>query len=194
MELIVAIGIITTGVFAAWNLLLANFSGEQEARMRIVGANLAREGLEVVKNIRDSNWLYDSENTPPRGWDYGLVGDGTGTLANIFSDTPTINFGPNSFNHQSVKLYLDAQGFFIHIALNNQLTPYQRLITIKNICCPVSANPFKCLNYNFVIKNSGVACDANQLKVGLNVRSEVRWIRNGKTKSIIAEEQLFDWK
>src|SRR3989344_8435958 len=92
LELVVAIAVITVGLFSVWNLFISNFNGEQEAGARILAVNLAREGIEIVKNIRDSNWLAIENNDPcssnPCYWDSGLDidadGDGTAIIANMF--------------------------------------------------------------------------------------------------------------
>jgi len=62
VELIVAIAIIEIGLFSVWSLFYVNFNAEREAEMRIVGVNLSREGVEVVKSVRDSNWLKSADN------------------------------------------------------------------------------------------------------------------------------------
>lgn len=55
--MILAIGITFSGV------LMANSLGNiSSSKNRIVAVNIAREGLEIVRNIRDSNWLRFSGN------------------------------------------------------------------------------------------------------------------------------------
>lgn len=57
LEGIVAIGVISVGLAGALSLALSNLSSAQGNERRIVAANLAREGIEFVRNQRDSNWL-----------------------------------------------------------------------------------------------------------------------------------------
>ncbi|MFA5029200.1 MAG: prepilin-type N-terminal cleavage/methylation domain-containing protein [Patescibacteria group bacterium] len=206
LELIVAMAIINVGLFAVWALFLSNFSGEQEAKARIVGVNLAREGVEAVKNIRDSNWLRLEDNKRCGqnlcSWDYGLVGPGgddTAILVDLFetSGEARLDFGPDSLNDNSTKIFIDqslAKGFFIQhpsgSAQTGQPTIYRRLITLDDICCSDINGDGDCDD------NAFKACSetTGSLKVGLEVSSRVQWLLNGKSREVVAEDHLFNWK
>jgi len=74
LEGIIAIAVITIGMMAALALSLSNMLTARENVRRVVAANLAREGLEVVRNMRDTNWVKrDSNLANPDGslpnWD-----------------------------------------------------------------------------------------------------------------------------
>ncbi len=57
VELLVAITFLTVGALSAVRLMgLANINN-QITKERVVATNLAREGLETVRSIRDTNWL-----------------------------------------------------------------------------------------------------------------------------------------
>ncbi len=60
IETVVAIFILTMGIVAA--LGLANFAVSSSSNIvkQIIGMGLAREGVEAVKNMRDTNWLQGS--------------------------------------------------------------------------------------------------------------------------------------
>ena len=68
LEMTVAIGIIVTGVVGALSMVSGSVSASKESQTRVVAVGLAREGIEAVRVIRDSNWL------AARVWDDGLVG------------------------------------------------------------------------------------------------------------------------
>ncbi len=57
IELILAIVVFLLGIMAAFSLLQTATSVSMRSRDEIVGGNLLRERLELVKNVRDSNWL-----------------------------------------------------------------------------------------------------------------------------------------
>jgi len=57
IETIVAIGVILTGLVAVLVLLSQGIISVRVAGDRLVAANLAQEAIEVVVNIRDTNWL-----------------------------------------------------------------------------------------------------------------------------------------
>jgi type II secretory pathway pseudopilin PulG len=57
VETVVAIFILTMGVSAAVGLAVYVLSSSSSVAKQIVAVGLAREGIEAVKNIRDTNWL-----------------------------------------------------------------------------------------------------------------------------------------
>lgn len=63
IETVVAIFIFSMGITAALGLSVYAFSTSTSITKQIVGTGLAREGIEAVKNMRDSNWLQDTLGT-----------------------------------------------------------------------------------------------------------------------------------
>jgi len=200
LELVVAIGVITVGLFSVWNLFLSNFNGEQEAGARILAVNLAREGLEMVKNIRDSNWLaiennetcfYEDMSNDPCRWDSGLDDDGSGLIKNIFSDNAYLDYLIDDITDDQSRLYIDSNsGFYSHN--HGQPTIYRRLITMQNVCCFDADSNLKCDDFNFTIIE--IPCPAENLKIGLDVKSTVRWTLKGQIREITVSDRLFNWK
>lgn len=184
VELIVAIAVIEVGLFSVWSLFLINFNTEREAELRIVGVNLAREGIEVVKNIRDSNWLKRSLNQPINKsiwtWDQGLD-----------SGSYSINF--DSLTLEDVKfkkVFINEDGFFTNLESASP-SPFSRVIHIKDICCNDAEGDLKCDDVNFFLSDGESVCG---LRVGLNVVSEVTWVMSGKNRQAIIEDNLYDWQ
>jgi len=70
VESMIAVGLIVTGVMGILTLISRSLGFSGLAYNRLVAANLAQEGVEVVRNMRDTNWL--NQQT----WDNGLS-DGT---------------------------------------------------------------------------------------------------------------------
>ena len=189
VEVIVAIGVLNVGLFSVWALFLSNYSGEQEAEMRMGGINLAREGAEIVKNIRDSNWLKVESNILDNGnpwrWDRGLAG------------------GVGSVNYQSTiledqdkeQLYLNQDGFYTN-ETTNQNSPYRREIILRDICCSDGDYNLKCDNNNFQLMTSpDDHCTGDgELKIGIDVQSIVNWQMKGKPRRVIVQDQIFNWK
>lgn len=69
IETLAALFILIMGVSAAAGLAIYTFSSSTSIVKQIVATGLAREGVEVVKNMRDINWLNDT---------LGIPGSGTG--------------------------------------------------------------------------------------------------------------------
>lgn len=57
IETIVAIFVLTTGLSAGLGLAIFAFGSASEITERITATGLAREGIEVTRRMRDSNWL-----------------------------------------------------------------------------------------------------------------------------------------
>lgn len=88
IEVLIAIFLITAGMTGAFNLIQRTAVFSSISSSRLEAAYLAQEGIELVRNIRDSNWLAGSP------WDQGLTGCETGcqlgTTPTKFSRTITI--------------------------------------------------------------------------------------------------------
>ncbi len=63
IETMVALFIMTMGITAALGLASFSLSASSNISNQIIGVGLAREGLEVMKNMRDTNWLTDTLST-----------------------------------------------------------------------------------------------------------------------------------
>jgi len=57
LELIIALVIFSMSITIAGTILGSALRNMQNAKNRIVAVNIAREGVEAVRNIRDTNWL-----------------------------------------------------------------------------------------------------------------------------------------
>jgi Tfp pilus assembly protein PilV len=66
IEALVAITIFTLGIITLGVAISQNYSLAGQATERFVAIYLAQEGLEIVKNLRNENWLNQ------RDWNYNL--------------------------------------------------------------------------------------------------------------------------
>ncbi len=64
IEVVIAIGIISTGAATAANVAVQSIRSSAFARDALVAQNLAMEGLEIVRNVRDTNWIKFSFDRP----------------------------------------------------------------------------------------------------------------------------------
>lgn len=67
LEGVIAVGIISVGLIVGLALAYSNLTAAQANSDRIIAANLAREGIEIVRNIRDSNWMRRDANIDKDG-------------------------------------------------------------------------------------------------------------------------------
>lgn len=106
LEAIVSIFIMLVGITGSMTLVFNAIVGLGLAKDRIIATNLAQEGLEVVHNIRDTNWL-DSASPAWNDWD----GDG---LADICTPPCTRFILWDSLNLPSVPFDLKWNSFSGH--------------------------------------------------------------------------------
>ncbi|MEK7452622.1 MAG: prepilin-type N-terminal cleavage/methylation domain-containing protein [Patescibacteria group bacterium] len=70
VESLVAITILTVGVSASIGAIMSSIQLVSKTENRTIAVGLAQEGVEIVRNMRDLNWI--DGNTP---WDLGLTDD-----------------------------------------------------------------------------------------------------------------------
>jgi len=73
MEALVSIFIFAVGITAVFSLLQNTLSYNSQNAYRLTGAYLAQEGIEIVRGIRDNNWLA-ARSDPLIKWDDGING------------------------------------------------------------------------------------------------------------------------
>lgn len=73
LELVIASGVISISVIAALTLITKTIDLAQQSQKNVEAGNYAREGIEIVRMIRDSNWLDIDDNvsrcSSPTLWD-----------------------------------------------------------------------------------------------------------------------------
>ncbi|KPJ85500.1 hypothetical protein AMJ57_02865 [Parcubacteria bacterium SG8_24] len=193
MEALIAIGIVITAISSAMTVVQGSIKGEKESEITLVAANLAREGIEVVRAIRDTNW---QEGDP---WDDGLEGAGfdyTGIpvfdpAANAWS----IDFSVDAPSAPEAAVYRYTTGnggitvgLFVQ-ALSQPAgsvrTSFRRLLSLDAICDAGGGT--------YEIRTSGDSCATE--KVGIRVTSHVEWMSSvGSIRSVDFEERIFDWR
>lgn len=198
IETIISIGIIITGLASAMSLIVQNKIATEEAEERLIATNLAREGVEIVRNIRDTNWLSCeiSEGVLNcNNWDQGLS-SGNDVIAvpvfNPLDNSWVIDFAPDSISHDYARIWRKNAGTseFIDTQFNSNestpadsaLTNFRRILELYSIC-------FDGLN-----KVVASVCAINTEKIGIRVQSKVLWSSRGKESTIVIEERLFNWR
>jgi prepilin-type N-terminal cleavage/methylation domain-containing protein len=120
LEVIVSMAVISVGILGALALTNYSISSAVFAKNQLISANLAQEQIEVVRNIRDSNWLggVSWKDKIPQGTnlnvDYnstqlsdlpdGLFFDG---LRYLHSTTPNTPFS----RHLEIAYKIDGDGY-----------------------------------------------------------------------------------
>ncbi len=119
IEVIIAIFIIIIGITGAVNLISHNISSIIVSRSQVIAVNLAQEGLEIVRAIRDTNWLEDAD------WNVGLDTCSAGCRIQYNS------IGLLTLDSNPV-LNIDSNGLYLY-DITKPETLFRRKITITTI-------------------------------------------------------------
>lgn len=115
LETIVAIGLIVVGLVSALALITNSLFYVSNIHDRLATANLMAESIEVVRSIRDNNWLQN------RAWNSGLT---NGDYQVVYN-----SMALSSYN--GIPLLLDSNGLYNYTS--GAATPYVRKISIANL-------------------------------------------------------------
>lgn len=195
IEVMLAIAVISMAMVGFLSLSANNVATGRESAMRNQAVLLAEEGIEVVRNIRDSNWLLGCSAPGAadcKQWNSGLS-SGLNYRALPRFEYPTnawtLQFLNSSFDlcasMGTCKIYQSVDNVYSNKNIGTA-TPFSRMVEINPIC----DDPLACGGDG--ICTSGLACPINT--IGLQVISRVRWTEKGKTRNVVLEERLFNWR
>lgn len=167
LETVIALGILVVGIGGAVGLVAQSLSSIEAIKNKVISANLAQEGIEVVRNLRDENWLNDV-HWRGTGGGISLAGGDCGVsdadYRVQYNATALINFA-------DTLLQVNSSGYY---GYNNEYgylggtdTVFKRKITICRI-------------------------DVNDTQI--KVISRVDWTEKGRAKFIEIEDRLYNWK
>jgi hypothetical protein len=216
LEVVVAISVIIMGLVSIISLVIFNINTQGYSHNMLIASNLAREGVEVIRNIRDSNWLDTTKE-----WDDGLIADSPPPLSEekgflflnlYFWNSPAEHYiydlgcswkvcvleeesiwGPGisrfSLIEEDNNVLYDQFGYFREFSNpeSTEETRFYRIIFINEIC--LEDGKEKILS---VYKEH---CeDYAYERIGLQVLSKVGWENNGVMRNVEIEERLYNWK
>lgn len=172
IELIIAIFILSVAVIGVYNAFSLMVVLTSDIADRLVASYLVQEGMEIVRNIRDNNWMSASEN-PEYSWLNNLTFCENGCQADYTTGTispnATIISAWQGEETGGAYLNIDSGGFYSCHA--GQATKFRRKISISII------------NDYTAKVNVKVYFDEKPSLLNLS----------GKPGSIEAEEILYNW-
>jgi prepilin-type N-terminal cleavage/methylation domain-containing protein len=222
IELIIAIGVFTTGILGAFTLALADLKVSKDNFNRVVSANLAREGLELARNIRDSNWLRidGNEDCEPATTDSLELCTWDQYLNNSTSNFFTLNYTtitPANDKPFSIKPLANQQP--PEGCINKDIDEcLSWCISAGNSDCRINlvggfysqnngdytsaTNFYRLLEIKSIcLQPTGSECFDNQdcsnctgTKIGLKVTARVGWAGNNPPEHVDAIEYLYNWR
>lgn len=176
LEVILVISIVTIGLLGVFSLVAQNIQVQNVNKNYLVASMLAQEGLELVRNIRDTNWLsrHADANETPYDW---KLGAGAGSNSDIVQDGAYVidysgNINDSLVNIDSIddiraRLYFNDDGYYFHDNTGvATTTDFYRLISV-----------FEDISGNYIVASS-----------------TVRWKNAGRTHNYAVETYLYDWR
>ena len=206
IETIIAISVLTLALTSGLALAIFSLSSTSRGYNQMVATNLAREGIEVVRMMRDSNWL--AGDAKGGAWDLTTCSDIGNRFCypRAYQQVPSyngydlstgyqrINFNPSSkewtiSNPNNFNLYLQDDGAYTHQD-NNTRSVYARQIYIqKNTTAPYSAqNDNMELIVRVAVAWRGKECPDFSASQDLIFDSNLQKCR------VILEEHMTNWK
>ena len=200
IEAVLAIGIITIALVGLLSRSGTNLISSRDANYRVVAGNLSREGVEAVRNIRDSNWLkgcLDPNSTDVdvcRHWNDGIFDTTTfnssekyniATVEFPVADEISLAYLNENYtfndclNDSLCRLYINQSGHYTHEDFENEETMFYRLISVYPIC-----------------DLDGQLCSTpdSSSMIGVKVVSSVKWPYKDIYHEVALEEYLYNWK
>ena len=124
LELLVTIFIISIGILGASAAINKTMSLTSNYSSRLIAISLAQEGIEIVRNIRDGNFL-EQRAIPTTPWNDGFVDPGD------YEADYTMTDGLDNWTNRYLKT--DSNGFYFYSDLAYSETKFKRKITISEI-------------------------------------------------------------
>lgn len=190
VEMIIAIGIILTSTIATATLLLSTTSLGLDSQNKTIATNFAREGVEIVRSVRDGNWLKRAANVydgaaataPTVQWnDSGLTNDGLKRLGE--------NVSGDNYTHVKAIYDVTNQRWLLAPSVGSESIYW---CTDHYSQSAAGCTMTKYSRDIFITKNT------EPLSVGnvdyLNIISTVSWSSPGGARKVSVEERLYDWK
>jgi Tfp pilus assembly protein PilV len=200
VETVIAIGVAMFGLLSILSLNTSSLLVTESSEYEFLATQFAREGIETVRAIRDSNWLkYETDSTT--AWNAGLVSgtDYTAILQNPVTST-YLDFTTNSISQTctgaSSSTYTCASIWYD----TAQLYYYQTNSTLFNPSgATVRSTSFKrIIDLNSTDNTERVittgSCLGTETQVGIAAVSQVEYPARTTTATYTLEEYLYDWK
>jgi len=202
IEIIVAFAVLTVTILGASNLLSSSIQNGQENILRLQAYYLAQQGLEGVRNIRDSNWTQNLgfENSDERVWGgtiYPQTNKTSFTIEPIYSATSSIplegvlgapwRITPRGSGDLFLTTEPDGTQHFTHGG--GVETPFRRVITVSKDFEDMN----KLINANRAEDNNNPSAERIEDNT-LVVTSTTYFKFKGRERQISLTTLLTDWK
>jgi len=196
IEAIIGISILVAGVVTALALGIMTIRSGQISQSRTIADNLAREALEQVRAIRDSNWLADQnaveDGNPTWRWDLNLCDDEM-TTAKLVIDPDTF-FSSISWTEESI----DQAVVYRVSDPDRSLVYYQQISDANGGTPPADSTPTVYRRWIQIepqpATNNCVSVAPDLVPDYYVVTATVQWVESGATHTAELREDLYNWR
>lgn len=175
VETLIAISIFTVSILSLLVVLSQGVASTNYAKQKIIASYLAQEGIEYMRNLRDTYVLFDA-TSPQTGWDSfntKLTNANCDQAAGCYFDSSNVDYANNAQPMTNITLTPCSGGTCPNILFDDTNGKYGY----------VSGNT------SGFIRQINVTQVADQTKV----YSKVYWVQGSGTYSIVLSESLFNW-
>ncbi len=189
IEAIVGIGILVAGLITTLAVGITTIRAGQIAKSRTIADNLAREGLEVVRNIRDSNWLYQNSINPANQirWDDQLCEtDDDHTAFPSLSDdfNWTLDYSLDDLTEAPAIIY-QINDTTLHQTYYRQPSRADATVTVFRRILEITPRNQA---------GAEIAGCTSEEPTSYRVASTVQWTERGTTHQTELEEEIYNWR
>ena len=133
LEVMMAVFVVTVGIIGIFTVIQNLSIQSSYSSNRLIAIYLAQEGMEIIRNVRDTNWL-EQQSNPENPWEEGLTGCSVGCEVDYLCTTVEDPSITNPNGHLCLALYsgsllkIDVNGFYNYSSGTD--TKFKRKITI----------------------------------------------------------------
>lgn len=182
LETMVALAVLMAAIVGPVSLVTRGILDFSFAKNKTIAANLAQEGIELIRTVRDNNIMCDLLNGPAATWEWnrdpegGLLASASRevaadaavpiTCSTIIINTPRLAL----YTGQTIK-FNSSSGLY---GYSGEDTLFTRRVDIKS---PPDS------------PDAGITASDQ-----MDVISSVRWMERGLAREMILRERLYNWK
>ena len=175
VETLVAVSIFSVSILGLMSILTNGISNTDYAKRKIIATYLAQEGVEYIRNMRDTYTLYDPTSSQ-NGWDLFVTKLNTATCQNAngcYFDDNNLDYDSDD-RPMALGLVLTACGASCPNLLYDSTGKYGYTLGSNSI---------------YIRKINVSSLSADELKV----TSTVSWTQGSGTYQAVFSESLFNW-
>lgn len=135
--MVISIFVLSVGIIGAYTAFSVMLIFTTDSADRLTATYLSQEGIEIIRNVRDANWV--NAGVPTSNWLYGLVSSNSGPDCTQgceadYTTAPLNGLPVQQWVSPGDYLYMSSSGnstgFYSYNATNGKPTKFKRKITI----------------------------------------------------------------